>query len=183
MDASRHVCRLVGLAAIVVLITSSAASARPDRGHGTRRVHFTSTTQFVGANSACDPTAPTRCAGTFQSVRTFAGDIEGTAYVVGSAVLLRNGTYQGQDVAQFTGTIKGCGSGTLLMIDTGVLDPATANERGTWTIVRGQGTGDLARASGSGTADTRAGGATGAIRCHDRDSRESPRSDEPGHDD
>jgi hypothetical protein len=183
MNAPRHVSRLVGLAAVFVLVTSSAASARPDRDHGARHVHFASTSQFLGGNSACDPTAPTRCAGTFQSVRTFAGDIEGTAYVVGSAVLLRNGTYQGQDVAQFTGTIEGCGSGTLLMIDTGVLDPATANERGTWTIVGGQGTGDLARVSGSGTTDTRAGGATGGIRCHNRDSRESPRSDEPGHDD
>ena len=182
MNALRHTCRLVGLAAVLVLITSGTAAARPDGGHGTRRVHFTSTTQFVGSASACDPTTPTRCAGTFQSVRTFGGDIQGTAYVVGSAVLLRDGTYQGQDVAQFTGTIEGCGRGTLLIIETGILDPATARERGTWTITAGQGTGDLARVSGSGTADTRAGGAAGAIRCHSRDSHESARPDEPDHD-
>jgi hypothetical protein len=181
MNAPRHVCRLVGLAAVLVLSASSTAAARPDGGHGTRHVHFTSTSQVVGGSVTCDPTAPTRCAGTFQSVRTFAGDIEGTAYVVGSAVLLRDGTYQGQDLAQFTGTIEGCGSGTLLMIDTGIFDPATADEHGTWTITAGQGTGDLAQVSGSGTADTRAGGATGAIRCHNRDSLESARPDEPDH--
>ena len=182
MNAPRHARRVVGLAAVLVLLASNAASARPDGGHGSRRVHFTTTSQIVGGDFGCDPSAPTRCAGTFRTIRTLTGDIEGTAYAVGSAVLLPDGTYQGQDVAQFTGTIEGCGRGTLLMIETGILDPATARERGTWTITAGQGTGDLARVSGSGTADTRAGGATGAIRCHGRDSHESARPDEPDHD-
>jgi hypothetical protein len=30
----------------------------------------------------------------------------GTAYVVGSAVFLADGTYQGQAVAQFTGSVE-----------------------------------------------------------------------------
>ena len=51
------------------------------------------------------------------------------------------------------------------MIENGILDPATGNERGTWTIVAGQGTGDLASVSGSGSSDTRAGGAVGTLRC------------------
>jgi len=159
--------RLVGLAAVLVLVlaASSSAGARADGGHGTRQVRFSTTAQLVGGDSGCDPTTPARCAGTFRSVRTYTGDIEGTAYVVGSAALLPDGTYQGQDIAQFTGTIAGCGTGTLVIIETGILDPATGSEHGTWTITAGQGTGDLAQVSGSGSADSQAGGAVGQLRC------------------
>jgi Protein of unknown function (DUF3224) len=75
-----------------------------------------------------------------------------------------DGTYQGQGVAQFTGTVDGCGSGTLIMFETGILDPATGEERGTWSVTAGQGTGDLAQLSGSGTSDP-AAGTTGSLRC------------------
>jgi hypothetical protein len=144
---------------------SSGAAARPDGGHGTRHVEFTSTSQPLGFDLGCDPTVPTRCAGTFSAIRTFSGDLSGTAYVVGSAVLLADGTYQGQDVAQFSGTIEGCGTGTVIILDAAILDPATGDEFGTWSIKAGQGTGDLAMVSGSGTSDSRAGGAFGTIRC------------------
>jgi Protein of unknown function (DUF3224) len=87
-----------------------------------------------------------------------------TAYVVGSAVLLADGTYQGQAVAQFTGSVESCGTGTLVMVETGVLDPAAGGSSGTWTIVAGQGAGDLSRTSGSGTAGTEGEG-SGTIRC------------------
>jgi hypothetical protein len=166
MNASRRVRRTAGLVAgLLILLGSSAGAARPDGGPGSRHVAFSTTTQFVGFDSACDPTVPTRCAGTFRSIRTFTGDFSGTAYVVGSAVLLADGTYQGQDVSQFTGTINGCGGGTLLIIETGILEPASGTERGSWAIVAGQGTGDLSRVSGEGTADSSAGGATGTLRC------------------
>jgi Protein of unknown function (DUF3224) len=165
MQASLHARRLVGLAAVVIVLTASTAAARPTGGNGTRHVVFSSTSEIVGFETACDPSEPTRCAGTFRSIRTYTGDLTGTAYVVGSAVLLADGTYQGQDVAQFSGTVEGCGGGTLILVDTGILDPATANEHGTWAIAAGQGTGALAHVSGTGTSDTRAGGATGTLRC------------------
>jgi hypothetical protein len=165
MHTSRRARRAVSLVAgFLILLASSATAARPDGGSGNRHVAFSSSAQVVGFDSSCDPTAPTRCAGSFRTIRTLTGDLSGTAYVVGSAVLLADGTYQGQDVAQFTGTINGCGSGTLIMIETGILDPATAEEHGTWTITAGQGTGDLSQVSGSGTSDTPAG-ATGTLRC------------------
>jgi hypothetical protein len=164
MNASRRMRLIAGLVAGLLILSASAAGAtRSDSGRGRRHVAFRSTTQIVGGDSACDPTVATRCAATFRTIRTFTGDLSGTAYIVGSAVLLADGTYQGQDVSQFTGTINGCGSGTLIMIETGVLDPATANERGRWTIVAGQGTGDLSHVSGGGRADTIAGG-TGRLR-------------------
>jgi hypothetical protein len=165
MNASRRTGWVAGLVAgVLVLLASSAGANRPDGDRGRRHVAFSTTTQSLGFDSACDPTVPTRCAGTFRSIRTFTGDITGTAYLVGSAVLLADGTYQGQDVAQFTGTIKGCGSGTLIMIENGILDPTTGNERGKWTIVARQGTGDLSHVSGEGRSDTSAGGATGKLR-------------------
>jgi hypothetical protein len=50
------------------------------------------------------------------------------------------------------------------MPEARVLDPATRSDSGSWTIVAGRGTRDLAQTSGAGTADS-ATGATGSIRC------------------
>jgi hypothetical protein len=157
----------VGLAAAALLLVSGtpATMAAPSgEGHGTRAVESASTFQIVGGDAGCDPTDATRCAGTFRTVRTYAGDLTGTAYVVGSAVLLGDGTYQGQAVAQFTGDIAGCGSGTLVMLETGILDPATGGSSGSWTIVAGRGTDNLAGTSGSGTAGP-TGDVAGKVRC------------------
>jgi hypothetical protein len=156
--------------AIGALVTFSAepqfATARPPDGHGTRSVTFTTRGETVGGDFGCDPTDPTRCAGTFRNVHTFAGDFVGTSYQVGSAVLLPDGIYHGQAVSTFTGTVAGCGSGTLVILETGLLDPSNGDSWGTWTIVRGEGTGELSELSGSGTADTRTSDpATGTVRC------------------
>lgn len=162
-----HVTRRAGMAAAALLLvsgTQATMAAPPGGGHGSRLVEFASTFQIVGGDAGCDPTDATRCAGTFRNVRTYTGDLAGTAYVAGSAVLLADGTYQGQAVVQFTGDVAGCGSGTLLMVETGVLDPVSEGSSGSWTIVAGQGTGDLARTSGSGTTGP-TGGAAGTVRC------------------
>jgi Protein of unknown function (DUF3224) len=163
-----HIARRLGITAGALLLVSgnqATLAAPTDGGHGTRDVVFTSTVRTVGGDAGCDPTEPTRCGATYRDIRTFSGDLNGTAYVVGSAVLLADRTYQGQDLAQFTGEIVGCGRGTLLMLEVGVLDPATGGSHGTWTIVPGQGTGDLALTSGSGTGDTSAPASVGRIRC------------------
>jgi Protein of unknown function (DUF3224) len=162
-----HLTRRVGITAGALLLatgTQVTSASPPGPGHGSQPVEFTTTVQIVGGDAGCDPTDPARCAGTFRSIRTYAGDLTGTAYLVGSAVLLGDSTYQGQAVAQFTGQVEGCGSGTLIMLEAGVLDPVSGADRGTWSIVAGQGTGDLAGASGSGTAEA-ATGASGTVRC------------------
>jgi hypothetical protein len=159
--------RRLGITAGALLLmagTQPTLADAPDGGHGSRHVEFASTVQIVGGDSACDPTDPARCAGTYRVIRTFTGDLTGTAYVAGSAVLMGDRTYQGQDVAQFTGEVAGCGKGTLIMLEAGVPDPATGTSAGTWTIVAGRGTGDLAQTSGAGSADS-ATGATGTVRC------------------
>jgi len=172
MTTSRRLRRIAGLVVgLLVVLASSAGAARMDSGPEHHHlafglghfVAFNTTTQIVGGDSGCDPTVPTRCAGTFRTVRTYTGDFSGTAYLVGSAVVLSDGTYQGQDVAQFTGTVKGCGRGTLVILESGILDPVSAAEHGNWKVVAGQGTGDLAGMSGRGSARSTAGG--GWIRC------------------
>jgi hypothetical protein len=162
-----HFTRRLGITAGTLLLVAGAPPTladTPDGGHGVRQVAFDSTVQIVGGDSACDPTDPVRCAGTFRAIRTVSGDLTGTAYAAGSAVLMSDGTYQGQSVVQFTGDVAGCGHGTLIMLEEGVLDPVTGAAPGTWTIVAGRGTGDLAATSGAGTGGTPAG-TTGTIRC------------------
>ena len=162
---STRIRHLVGALTVAVFVMSTTVAARADGGGASdvRSVAFASTFRVVGGQAPCDPTTPTRCVGTFETVRTYTGDFRGTSYVVGSAAKLPDGTYQGQDVAQFSGTIAGCGTGTVIMLEVGVLDPATGAQRGTWTIIAGQGTGDLARVNGSGASDDNQ--ASGTLRC------------------
>ena len=94
---------------------------------------FAFTFRVVGGQSPCDPanadavrtgTTSRPCARTRAS-RT------GTSYVVGSAVKLPGGTDRGQDVAKLTGAIAGCGAGTGLMVEVGILD-ASLRVSSTW---------------------------------------------------
>jgi Protein of unknown function (DUF3224) len=163
---SRRNLLAVLTAAVTVAVAASPALGAADGGHGTKPIEFTSTQQLVGGDAGCDPSNPTRCAGTFRSVRTLSGDLSGTAYAVGSAVQLADGTYQGTAVVQFTGSVAGCGDGTLVMVENGVLDPFTGNSWGTWSITPGQGAGDLAGTAGQGSLDTRISPVIeGTIRC------------------
>ena len=128
----------------------------------------TSAPTLVGGDFGCDPTDPTRCAGTFRNTRTLSGDFTGTAYQVGTATLLPDGTYQGAGLVLFSGAVAGCGSGTLVIVESGRLDPATGAGRGTWQITAGEGTDDLANVSGALSVDTRIDDLTsGTIRCAD----------------
>ena len=159
----------MGVAGIpaALVATSHTALARPDGAPGSRHVEFVqSAPRPVGGDFGCDPTDATRCGGTFRNVRTLTGDLAGTTYQVGSAVLLPDQTYLGHAVTQFTGTVDGCGSGTFVIQEVGILDPATGDNWGTGEITAGHGTGDLAQLSGSLIADSRTGDTvTGTIRC------------------
>src|SRR5829696_8247698 len=92
------------------------------------------------------------------------GDIVGTSVLVGTGVRLPDGSLFGNSTIKFTGTFKGCGSGSLAMRSTGFnRGGATSGEI---VIVPGSGTGDLVGIEGSGvvvdgTAD--GNGAAGAV--------------------
>ena len=59
-----------------------------------------------------------------------------------------DGIYRATAIEQFTGSMAGCGTGTVVIEQKGTLDPATGRSEGSWAIVAGAGSGDLATATG-----------------------------------
>jgi hypothetical protein len=133
----------LGIGGIAVPATSSVASA-----HRIRHVTYDAALQPTGGTAPCDPTTPARCAGTFENVITYSGGITGTSFAVGAAALAPDGVYRAMAIEQFAGTITGCGTGTVVIRQTGTLDPTTGRSEGSWAIVPGAGSGDLAKATG-----------------------------------
>lgn len=173
MDRPLLRSRRLAATAAAVAVVAAVAGAGPASADNVRSGRPLSVTVTVGAPTpvggdfGCDPTDPARCVGTFRNVRTFSGDFNGTAYQVGAAAILPDGTtYQGAGVVLFTGSVKRCGTGTMLIVETGRLDAGTGAGSGTWEITAGQGTGDLANVSGSLALDSHVGdAATGKLRC------------------
>jgi hypothetical protein len=89
----------------------------------------------------------------FQGTRTatYEGDWVGTGIAAGGVSVSEGARFAGAPLWLFAGTIKGCGSGTLVyaVVETG--DLAAMSGEGTWQIIKGFGTGDLADVSGHGT--------------------------------
>ena len=169
---TRRLTAVLAVASLVVVLSSPQANADGDENARHNGGHVTVTVSpptLVGGDFGCDPTDATRCVGTFRNVRTVTGDLEGTAYQVGAASALPDGTYQGAGVVLFTGTVRHCGAGTLVIVEAGVLDPLNGGGSGTWDITAGQGTGELAGAHGNlrlKSSDNFGGGViTGRIRC------------------
>ena len=96
---------------------------------------------------------------------TYTGGITGTSFAVGAAALAPDGIYRATAIEQFTGTIAGCGSGTVVIQQTGTLDPATGRSEGSWAIVPGAGSGDLATATGGSSRARRGERGKAWIRC------------------
>lgn len=67
-----------------------------------------------------------------------------------SAGALVGSEYAAGDTLIYTGTVAGCGTGTLVILSTG---RGTIDGKGTskWEVVDGLGSGELARLRGSGT--------------------------------
>jgi hypothetical protein len=136
---------LVGVAALGLALPTTAAFGQSHRPH---RITYTATLQPTGGRVSCDPTMPARCVGTFENVITYSGDMAGTSFASGSAALAPDGLYHGTAIEQFSGSVAGCGDGTMVIEQSGTLDPATGTSTGSWRIVPGAGSGDLASATG-----------------------------------
>jgi hypothetical protein len=160
------IVRLSAAAVAAVAIGGLALPATsPASAHRIRHVTYDAVLQPTGGTAPCDPTMPTRCVGTFENVITYSGGMSGTSYAVGAAARAPDGIYRGTAIEQFSGTIAGCGTGTVIIHQTGTLDPATGRAGGSWTIVAGAGSGDLAETTG-GSADAVVGEPGRAwIRC------------------
>ena len=148
----RRIASLV--AVLVVLMASTAGAARPDGGHGSRDIAFTSTTQIVGLDTTCD--RPYR--------RAVPSQLSLDPHVQRRPLRYRirrrkrsptRGRHLSSRRRVSSPDDQRCGSGTAIMIETGIL---TATERnGTWTITAGK-NGDLsqlqARTDDTATART-----------------------------
>ncbi len=80
---------------------------------------------------------------------TLSGDLTGTT-ISHSAGALVGTEFAASDTQIFTGTVAGCGTGTLVFLSTG-RGSTTGTTTAAWTIAEGFGTGDLVHATGTGT--------------------------------
>ena len=81
---------------------------------------------------------------------TVTGDLAGTTFTGSSAAFSKSGHFASGRTDLFHGTVKGCGSGTLVFVVRELAD--LKGGTGDWRIQEGFGTGDLARATGHGTS-------------------------------
>lgn len=133
-----------------VAAARAIASAQRDRGTFSVDYEVSAPAASVLAPS-CDSAG--QCAIPYaNTTSTLTGDIAGTAVGAGSAVI---GTDFASSVANaiVTGAIAPCGSGTFVVRYFIVYDlhDVSAGRPGTWQIVPGLGSGDLASLTGNGT--------------------------------
>jgi|SRR5215213_3722160 hypothetical protein len=161
-----HTRRLAVVTLGTIALTLSASTAGADgaapRQH---RLSYTVSSQPVGGGVDCDPTTPSRCIPSFQNVWTYTGGMTGTSYSSGTAALGSDGVYHAVAIERFSGSVNGCGEGTLIIRQTGELDPTTGEATGSWTIVADAGTGDLADASGGSVNGSARDEPVAMIRC------------------
>ena len=149
-----------------VALTLSTTTAEADSSAGSQhRLSYTMSLQAVGGGIDCDPTTPSRCIVSFQNVKTYTGGLTGTSYGSGTAALGSDGLYHAVVIERFSGSVSGCGEGTLIIRVADDFDPATGKAIGSWTIVADAGTGDLAHASGGSVNGSASDQPVAMIRC------------------
>ena len=161
---TRHLMSAVTGASLLV-----AGAAIPATAHDSRRTHTVEfhmdMTPFTPVGTNCDTTG--NCIVVGNQNGTVTGDMDGS--LLGSAGLwIANGAHTAGVTLVFTGTIHGCGSGTVAM--RGLFGSSDLQHvTGTLEFVPGLGAGDIANVTGTGrlTADAAAGtaAATARIRC------------------
>jgi len=95
----------------------------------------------------CNP--PQDCVLLATETGTFDGDLQGSDFSGGATAFAESGHFVVGRTDLFRGTVRGCGSGTLVFVGTELADLHQGS--GDWRIVEGFGTGDLAHATGHGT--------------------------------
>jgi len=158
--------RLVVVTLGTIALTLSTTTAGADGpAHRQHRLSYTVSEQRGGGGVDCDPTTPSRCIFSFQVLWTYSGEMTGTSYSSGTASLGSDGLYHAVAIERFSGSVAGCGDGTLIIRQTGELDPTTGEFTGSWTIVADAGTGDLSHASGGSVNGSARDEPVAMIRC------------------
>ena len=147
----RHALR--GMAALVLvgaalLVPGEATGASIGARQSDRKLEgrYEQQPAAVGA-PLCSP--PASCVVPFSLFGVTTGDVAGTMVQAGAGSRMADGSLYANSTVVFTGTVTGCGSGTVTMRSTGVNRGGATT--GSIEIVYGSGTGGLASLEGTGT--------------------------------
>ena len=99
----------------------------------------------VGA-PVCSP--PASCVIPFSLLGVSTGDFAGTMAQAGAASILPDGSLYANSTLVFTGTVTGCGTGSITVRSTGLNRGGVTS--GSIEIIEGSGTGGLASLTGNG---------------------------------
>ena len=128
---------------------SSSAAPSPTTTPPGKSLHATSTTteQPTIGQPICD--AQQHCMYPLTTKDTVSGDLMGTSISNGAGALFGD-KFAAGDTLIFTGTVVGCGSGTMVLLGTGT-GSTTGKTVSNWIVAEGVGEGDLLRVHGGGT--------------------------------
>jgi hypothetical protein len=93
--------------------------------------------------------SPTSCVVPFSLFGVSTGDVAGTIVQAGAGSRMADGSLYANSTVVFTGTVTGCGSGTVTMWSTGFNRGGVTS--GSIDIIEGSGTAGLASLTGAGT--------------------------------
>jgi hypothetical protein len=136
------------------LAIANPAFAGSDRAAGkVRRITFeTASGPPVPFAQTCDSTGACLIPISGGPASTVTGDFDGTGVYAGAARPVGSDEAYSSAITTFTGSVKGCGTGTEIMrYDAHYAADLPHGGGGTWEIVDGTGTGDLEQLSGHGT--------------------------------
>ena len=154
-----HRARRLSLAALAILVPSLQAASRcgrPAPSRRRRRRHSSPTASSGTTSSRCRCSQSALCDAAGNCVRPFSfsggepsvGDVAGTAVQAGAGTMLPDGTIYANSTIKFTGTFRGCGTGSVAMRSTGLNQAGVTS--GEIVIVDNSGTGDLVGMRGTG---------------------------------
>ena len=170
----RTIQRIAAIAiAAAATTTAIGGSTDASSGRGWTTIHFRGT-DTGGTTEYSDPIcdASGNCVFvTHGSGGQLGGDLDGTEVGAGLTTVATTGVAVIQQSSVFTGTIRGCGTGTVVYTNHGVAVPGEAIFRWAIVIEPGTGTGDLAGMTGNATGrldltdPAAVAVATGTFRC------------------
>ena len=144
----------IGVAAALVLASTGAAPALAGTGRAsTRKVSFTTSSgPPVSFAPTCDAARACLVPVSGGPESSVSGDLNGTGVYAGAARLLGSNEAISSALATFTGTVKGCGTGTITIRYAAHYSSRLPHGGGgTWEVVGGVGTGALSHLTGRGT--------------------------------
>jgi hypothetical protein len=183
-----HLRRLVSTIAIAVGATAvvgaggalAGAAAAPTVGSPTHRsvavnADFRAPPDVVTFAEPCSATNPTPTVGVCRGISfggaTYTGTLQGTSVYQTAFTVSRSGMVYFVAMETFTGTVAGCGTGTMTSRSAGSIS-ATGELRYHQQVVEGLGTDGLADVAGQSTATgtynadgTQTGHLTGRLHC------------------